>query len=52
MSVIVNNEFITEIEFIKYISNIFKQGTNGIINKLTFDNEMPEFEIKLDKFFK
>ena len=45
-----NEEVLSKIEFVKYDGNSFYQGTNELINKLTFDNEMPEFCVNVESF--
>lgn len=45
-----NYTLINTIEYIEYPKGIFYQGTNDQKEYLSFDNEMPRFKKKLDKF--
>ena len=45
-----DNTLLKKIEFIEYSENYYYQGTNELINKLTFDNEMPKFKVKIPNF--
>ena len=45
-----DDKLLKKIEFIEYLGNYYYQGTNELINKLTFDNEMPEFRVAIPNF--
>ena len=45
-----DDKLLKKIEFVEYLGNYYYQGTNELINKLTFDNEMPEFRVAIPNF--
>lgn len=45
-----DDKLLKKIEFVEYLGSYYYQGTNELMNKLTFDNEMPEFRVNIPSF--